>query len=345
MKYILVLLMSIGLISLYGLSPLPIGSYDYATIENNVSAIALGLGGINVTDPGDPFASYGNPALLANNQSTMLYLAYRLADEEEHGFWETVNVSNFLNEKQFKYFTLVAKQFAISYQPMASINISEFNAERNQSLYYDYKLDKIQMSIGITDNSWPNITAGLNLKYLSGRLVYLAEHLEGNQMIREHFIDDKVKGFSTDLGFSYETGDAVFGLSAYDLVSRLWWENYPAATIQRRIAAGVQYGKDASKTSIGVQSKISSKPETTYHLGYNYNMNWDTNSLSNNQSVEQGLDIRIGTYSKDFYGADNINFTLGSGYYYQMFRFDFSLNTKGMKLADSEFLFSLGMGF
>ncbi|HCM16180.1 MAG: hypothetical protein WCY87_03230 [Candidatus Cloacimonadales bacterium] len=345
MKHIFLPLFTLIFAALYAQSQLPITSYDYAIPENNVSAIALSMGGINVTDPTDPFASYGNPALLANSQNTTLYLAYRIADEKDIAFWDAVNVSNFLSEKQFKYFTLAAKQVAFSYQPMAAINISEYDAETNKSMYYDYKLDKVQLSLGITDKSWPDIAAGLNLKYLSGRLVYLVEHLEGSQFVRDQFIDDKVKGFSTDLGFTLKRGDTVFGLTAYDLISRLWWENYPAKSVQRRIAAGVQYGSGTSKTSFGIQSKLSSKPETSYHLGYCYNVNWDSSSLSSDESVSQGLDIRVGAYSQDFYGADNINFTLGSGYYYRMFRFDFSLNSKGLKLADSEFLFSLGLGF
>jgi hypothetical protein len=348
MRYLFLALMTLGVLALGAqnqLSPLPITSYDYAIPENNVSAIALGMGGMNVTDPLDPFASYGNPALLAKNESTLLYLAYRMADDEKLSFWESVNVSNFLSEKQFKYFTLAAKQVALSYQPMAAINISEYDTSTGQSMYYDYKLDKVQLSVGISDNNWPNINAGLNMKYISGRLVYLVEHRQGSQFIRDHFIDDKVKGFSTDLGLVYRAGDTVFGLTAYDILSRLWWENYPAKSIQRRIATGVQYGSGASKTSFGVQSKISSDPETTYHMGYSYRVNWDTSSLSSDEVVSQGMDLRAGLYSRDFYGADNINLTLGSGYNYQMFRFDFSLNTKGLKLSDSEFLFALGVGF
>ncbi len=345
MRYFALALLLLSSVLLFGQSPLPITSYDYAIVENNVSPIALGMGGLNVTDALDPFSSYGNPALLANNENTYLYMSYRLADNEDLSFWEAVNVSNFLGEKQFKYFTLAAKQVAFSYQPMASVNISEFDPSTGQSLYYDYKLDKVQLSLGIADKNWPDITAGLNLKYLGGRLVYLVEHQQGSQFIRDHFIDDKIKGFSTDLGFTYKTGDTVFGLSAYDLVSRLWWENYPAKSVQRRLATSVQYGGGASKTSFGVQSKISSKPETTYHAGYSYRVNWGTTSLSGADPIQQGLDLRAGLYSRDFYGADNINVTLGSGYYYQMFRFDFSLNTKGLKLKESEFLFSLGLGF
>ncbi len=345
MKSFFMILMGIMTCALAAQSPLPISDYDYAIPENNVSAIAIGMGGINVTNPADPFASYGNPALLANNETTMLYLAYRMADNREMGFWEAVNVSNFLREKQFKYFSLVTKQAAFSYQPMASINISAFDTQTNKTMYYDYKLDKLQVSLGMTDKSWPTLTAGLNVKYISGRLVYLIERQEGSQFVREHFIDDKIKGISGDLGFTYQSGDVIYGLTAYDLLSRLWWENYDSVSIQRRIATGIQYGGGASKTHFGIQSKISSKPETTYHMGYSYSTNWNSQDFMSDEEILQGMDARIGFYSSDFYGADNINLTLGGGYHYQVFRFDFSLNSKGLKLADSEFLFSLGVSF
>ena len=345
MKYGFLILFTLFSLSLAAQSPLPIDTYDYGVPENNVSAIAIGMGGINLTNPDDPFASYGNPALLANNENTMIYLAYRLADNENLSFWEAASVSNFLKEKQFKYFTLVSKQAAFSYQPMAAINISEFDTITNKTLYYDYKLDKLQLSLAMKDKNWPSLTAGLNLKYITGRLVYLVERREGNQFVREHFIDDKIKGASGDIGLTMQTGDVSYGLTLYDVLSRLWWENYDPVSIQRRIGTAVQYGSGASKTNFGIQSKISRKPETTYHVGYSYTQNWDSQGFSADGDVQQGVDLRVGFYSHDFYGADNINLTLGAGYHYQMVRFDFSLNTKGLKIADSEFLFALGLGF
>lgn len=345
MKYRFLLFCTLFSLSLAAQSPLPIDTYDYGVPENNVSAIAIGMGGINLTNPDDPFASYGNPALLAHNEDTMIYLSYRLADNENLSFWEAASVSNFLSEKQFKYFTLVSKQAAFSYQPMASINLSSFDTQTNKTLYYDYKLDKIQMSLAMKDKNWPALTAGLNLKYITGRLVYLVEHREGSQFVREHFIDDKIKGASSDIGLTLRTGDVYYGLTLYDVLSRLWWENYDAVSIQRRIGTAVQYGSGASKTFFGIQSKIAKSPETTYHLGYSYAQNWDSKDFISDDNLQQGMDLRIGFYSHDFYGADNINLTLGAGYHYQMFRFDFSLNTKGLKISDSEFLFSMGLGF
>lgn len=327
------------------ISPLPITSYDYATPENNVSAIAIGMGAMNITNTADPFASFSNPALLAHNEHTLISTSFRLSNSKDLSFWEMASISNALRDKQFKYFTAVAKQMAFSYQPVASVNISEIDANAHKSMYYDYKLDKVQMSLGITDKNWPNMAAGLNLKYLSGRLVFLEERINGQDFNRIHFIDDKVKGFSSDLGFLYKSQDFVYAITAYDLISRLYWENYPSKNIQRRIATGLQYGTGKAKTSIGVQSKISKNPETTYHIGYSNGLAWDTTDFMNDSNVDQGVDFRIGVYSQDFYGVNNINLTLGGGYYYQLFRFDFSLNSPGLKMADSEFLFALGIGF
>lgn len=323
---------------------LPIDSFDYALPENNVSTTALGMGGLNLTDAGDPFASYGNPALLGFNDATNFYVAYRLSDKKKHDFGEIVSVSNVLKANQFKYFVVNAGQFAFSYQPMASINISELDEVQNKALYHDYRLDKLQFSAGITDKKLPNMTAGINLKYLNGRLVYLTERLEGSNLVRERFIDDKVKGISGDIGLYGRYGESSYGISFYDVLSRMWWENYPSESIQRRVAAGAQYGMGASKTYVGIQSKIAKKPETTYHVGYSYGIVSESGGFGNTDAVTQGLDMRIGLYSHDFYGADNINLTLGGGYFYQVFRFDFSLNSRGLKLADSELLFSIGLG-
>lgn len=344
-RYLISLIALCLWLPIYGQSPLPITSYDYAIPENNVSAIAIGMGGMNVTNPQDPFASYSNPALLANGENTLISTSFRLTNNDDLTFAEATRISNFLRDKQFKYFTVVAKQAAFSYQPVASINISEFVPSTNRSRYYDYKLDKAQFSMGFTDSNWANLAAGLNLKYLSGRLVYLAERREGNDFIREAFIDDKVKGFSSDLGFTYKNEAITYGLVAYDFVSRLWWENYSSKSIQRRIATGIQYGSGNSKTSFGLQSKLSNDPETTYHFGYSNGLAWDSKDFTTDEATTQGADMRIGLYSHDFQGVENMNLTLGGGYYYQLFRFDFSLNSKGLKLADSEYLFALGIGF
>lgn len=343
-RSVLILMITLAGILWAQQSPLPITSYDYATPENNVSAIAIGTGAMNITNVDDPFASFSNPALLADNESTSVFTSFRLAGEKELSFWEAASISNTLRAKQFKYFTAVAKQMAFSYQPVASVHISEMDPIAHTSLYYDYKLDKVQMSMGITDKNWPHLAAGLNLKYLSGRLVYLEESIQGNEFQRIHFIDDKVKGFSTDLGFLYHTDSFSYAITAYDLVSGLYWENYPTKTIQRRIATGVSLGSGTSKTTFGVQSKLSKKTDTTYHIGYSNGLTWDGTDYLSGRNRNQGLDFRVGVYSRDFYGADNINFTIGGGYYYQLFRFDFSLNSQGMKMADSEILFAIGMG-
>ena len=162
-EYLICLIALCLWLPIYGQYALPITSYDYAIPENNVSAIAIGMGGMNVTNPNDPFASYSNPALLANGENTLISTSFRLTNNDDLTFAEATRISSFLRDKQFKYFTVVAKQAAFSYQPVASINISEFVPSTNRSRYYDYKLDKAQFSMGFTDSNWANLAAGLNL--------------------------------------------------------------------------------------------------------------------------------------------------------------------------------------
>ena len=320
---------------------LPITSYDYALPENNVSPITMGTGAFNLINADDPYAAYANPALMADNQLSSFSLSFRLKNEDDLAFWEAVNISNALKSKQFKYFVLNTKQVSFAYQPVAGVHISEFSASGDSSRYYDYQLDKVQFSIGAKDKKYQKLGAGLSVKYLSGRLVYLNEHKLGSMMVRDGFIDDKVKGVSTDLGFTYTVGNMVYAGSFYDLLSRLWWENYDPVSLQRRSALGMGWTSGASHFSAGVQSKISKNPDTTYHLGYGYQ--WSI-AKGQQSSDRQSMDLRLGLYSKDFYGADNINYTFGGGYYYKTIRFDFSLNNKGLRLADSEYLFALSLG-
>ena len=324
-------------------TPLPITSYDYTLPANNVSPIAMGTGALNLTNPEDPFCAYGNPALMADNKLGSLSLSFLLSTQEDLEFYEALSLSNTLKDKQFKYFVLNTGPVSFSYQPVSAVHISQFTNNGMNSEYYDYKMDKVQISWGGRDENYPKFAAGINLKYLSGRLVYLKEHKEGYNLIRDGFIDDKAKGISGDLGFTYKMGNIVYSASFYDLLSMLWWENYDSVTLKRRAALGLGSEGTNSHYFAGIQGKIAQEPETTFHFGYGYTFNLGKSNYSNAQN-RNSLDLRVGFYSHDFYGTDNINFTLGGGYYYKNFRFDFSLNNTGMKLSDSDYLFSLSAG-
>ena len=333
MKALLTILLALLGLTLAARQPvLPITSYDYALPENNVSPICIGMGGLNVTNTNDFFASYTNPALIGSNDKSALLTSFRLADNDKLTFAQAASLSSALNSKQFKYFTLLTKQSAWTYQPMARVHISEM--QQGKVLYYDYQLDKVQATLAASDKSWQPIGFGMNLKYLAGRLVYLHG---------ADFIDDKVRGFSSDIGLTLQTGSMTYGVAAYDLISRMWWENYDAVSLQRRIALGAQYQSDNLTLNGGLQGKLSRSTDTTFHLGMQYG--WDMGvRRSGGSKTAQGLAVRLGMYSHDFSSTSAINYTFGSGYNYNILRFDFSLNNSGLKIKDSEYLFSLGVG-
>lgn len=324
--------------------PLPIKEYDYATAENNTSPIAIGMGGMNITLESDPFCSYSNPALLANMDQSVLFTSFRVANDQAMSILEASSISNALKPKQFKYFGLSTKKMGFVYQPMSRINISEI-VDDTHNLYYDFALDKVQLSIAASDENYSNFSGGLSLKYLSGRIVYLKERRSSPiTYIRESFIDNKVKGFSSDLGFMLQEGDFRFGAVAYDLVSRLYWESYKSRSITPRVAFSTTYIKDNLSLNLGVQGKMKKQSDTTIHLGLQNNWNWGQNTTASGANIQHNIPLRVGIYSTDFNGTDRIHFTIGSGYRYSMFDFNFSINSRGLMLNQSEYLFSIGVG-
>jgi len=344
-SYILCLVIVLSLGTAIAQTVLPITEYDYNLPEHNVSPIAMGMGGMNITGSVDAYGTYHNPAVLVGNEHTSLSTSFRLANDDDMSIWQAMQISNALRDKQFQYFVLSAKQFGFAYHPAANVHINRWNAAGDSLLYYDYKMDKVQLSLAASDSRYPALKAGLSLKYYSGRLVYLKEHKVGLSLIRDSFIDDKVKGFGADLGFTYEQGDFTFGGVVYDIFSRLYWENYPSKPVQRRMALGAEYHSGNTSLLGGIQYKVAKDPGTSYHLGLEHNWTWGSSSLMGQESSSQGLGIRLGMFSHDFYGTKNINYTFGTGYNYNIFRFDVSVTNRGMVLKDSQYLFSLGVDF
>jgi hypothetical protein len=212
------------------------------------------------------------------------------------------------------------------------------------SEYYDYKLDKLQMSLAAKDEKYSKFSGGINVKYLSGRLIYLKERISGSSMIREAFIDNKVKGISTDLGITWQEQNFTWGACIYDLYSYLWWEDYDSKQLQRRAALGFQYNTESLALTANIMAKVASSPSTTYHFGLVKNWTWSNETAAPGGKTVQNIVLRAGLFSKDFNGTENINYTLGSGYNYNMFRVDFALTNGGMRLRDSQYLFSVGVG-
>ncbi|MDD2331256.1 MAG: hypothetical protein PHI68_01245 [Candidatus Cloacimonetes bacterium] len=348
MKVFLGTLLLMGYCILAAQSGLPITEYDYHTPAGSVSPVTIGFGGLNVAYAGTYFDAYDNPALLADNEHSSIVLSFRMKEESKLKFEEAIQFSNALKDKQMKYLSLITRNAAWSYQPMASINISEINAEQNRIRYYDYQLDKWQISYAGRDKQWDMISAGINLKFLTGRLVRISQVKNGTDWIvdqNEYFIDDKVKGFSGDLGMTVDQGSMVYGVAFYDVYSKLFWENYDSAELKRRAAAGFAYKSGGLALMAGLQGLIAKETDTTFHFGLVQDWTWQTEDYFSDSPANQNFVLRLGMYSDKFNGTENITYTLGSGYYYNFFRFDFALRNNGMKLKDSEYIFSLGAGF
>ncbi|HNX00490.1 MAG TPA: hypothetical protein PKK33_03890, partial [Candidatus Cloacimonadota bacterium] len=201
---------------------------------------------------------------------------------------------------------------------------------------FDYGLQNVQMSFGGTSGKEQVFAGGLTVKYLYGRLVYLTR--DDVEMNFHDFVDDKVKGFSTDLGFAYKGQATRIGLAFYDLVNGLYWQTESNKTLTRRGAFGVQVGEDDLRMLAGAITTLEKDPITTYHFGIIKEV-----SLQGKTQDKQTIGFRAGAYSDKFDRSDDITYSFGTGYNYKTFRIDFSVAGPGLDLSKSRYLASISL--
>jgi hypothetical protein len=315
----------------------PIERFDYHTPDHNPSPLVTAMGGLNLTDISDYYLSYDNPALLAFNKTTSTAASFSIVKNDDFTPYDLMKVGSLLKNNQFSGIVINSSTGAMMYQSVASVHINQPIVPGSSSnIYFDYALQKAQMSFGGTSGKAQNFAAGLSVKYLFGRLVYLERN--DIQLTFTDFKDDKVKGVSTDLGFAYKTNSTSVGLAFYDILNGLFWQTESNKTLTRRGAFGVQFGQEDLKILAGVMTTIESDPIKTYHFGIVKDVN-----VGGAKQDKQMIGFRAGAYSDKFSDSTKIFYSVGSGYYYKTFRIDFSIVGPGLKIEQCNYLFSVSL--
>lgn len=334
MKYVLLVLVCLAALSL---SAFPITRFDYHTPDHNPSPNVTAMGGLNLTDETDYYISYDNPALLAFNKKTSAAASFSIVKNDQYSPIQLIQLANLLRKNQFSAIVVNSSTGAMMYQAMTSVHVNEPLGEGStNSTYFDYTLQKAQMSFGGTSGKAKSFAAGVTVKYLFGRLVYLNRN--DVEMTFTDFYDDKVKGFSTDLGFAYRGQATRVGLAFYDLLNGLYWQTESSKTLTRRCAIGIQVGGEDTKMLAGAMTTLESESTTTYHFGIVKDV-----ALSDKVKEKQSISFRGGVYSENFDSSDNIIYSIGTGYYYKTFKIDFSLAGPGMDMSKSNYLLAISM--
>ena len=330
------LIIAILLLVVIQLTAFPIRRYEYHLPEKQVSAISLSLGGSNATYEGCSAPEYNNPAILAYLEDMKASVSYQLRNSNSENTGLIIENSNKLKRSQFVYAGLVAKQGAITFQPLADLSETDTYTDSGR-VYSDYSSYSLN-SVGFTyAEKRKSSSFGITFKYMYGRLVYKKDDITNDFIINEDFIDDKVNGFSIDFGALYKTGNYSSGLVVYDVLSQLYWKDSKNVTLKQRFAFGNQYGNEDGAFISTVTGYVRKNMKQTYHFGVvrNYSA---LGSSSKNSSV------RTGIYSRDFSSQEDIYVTMGYSYKYDQISFDVGIVVNDLDIDTAKYLLTISFG-
>ena len=322
----------------------PIFNYDYHNTENGHSPAALATGGLNITNPNGTHTAYGNPALLAFRDNTNIATTFRLY-HDTNSIYNSQGMppkNSFEWKKEhFTYLGVDAKRIGVSYSNLADLKVDrqEVNEDRITNYYADYYLDAYRISVA--DNTG-GLSFGLSVSLLKGRMVYLSESSDNEfaPFEREVFIDSKGLGYSIDFGAAVHYGALNYGLMIPNVLSRVYWQDEPNKSLDRKVQLAAQWGNEKNYIVSGISRKFDFKSPTIYHMGFQQNFYYGAI-----KGIEYYMPLRLGLYGKSFKNISDNVFSIGSGFTYSYFQFDSTYSITDIKNNHYMILSALSVGF
>jgi len=324
----------------------PVDSFDYYKPENTVSPISGAMGALNCTYEKDYMAVYYNPALLSVFEGAFVTASFRHYAPLDDYSVSLKNAKSFLKKDNLNYLALIQGKGAITYQPLVNRKSDVTDWENGSREYLDYALNCYQISTSAKENDF---SFGINLRYISGRMIYLQEELAdsvavGNGSpdslwITSQFINSKANGFSMDFGFLLNTENMKYGLTLHDILSKIYWSGQSNKHFKRRFTLGMQLETENNVTMCAMNQHLDFKGDPTYHFGYGRSIQLGDPAVSTGSVL-----FRLGVYSTDFKSEENIFFSVGSGFYWKGFRIDFSITSNDWNIDNNKYIASIAFG-
>jgi hypothetical protein len=330
MKKFYVLICVLISVSLYSV---PIRKYDFHRPAFTPSAITSGLGGHNVSYSADPYAAYNNPALTCFNKKSKFSMSLRSHEEVKASVGEILSAETLFKKSELAGMVFSGEKFSLSYIPLADIS-EEYRDTTGFHEYADYSLNSVNLSIGEMKgkNSW-----GITMKALWGRMVYMEDFADSLL----DFQDDKAMGFSTDLGFARRDGAMTYGITVYDVLSHLYWEDSSNKNLTTRYSVGSSYSANNNTLSLSWLGKISSFNVKDYTLHGGYSLRYPDLRLA---SYSGDLLFRFGIYGDKFKKSEDTFLTWGMGLYLSSVRIDLSLINNDLSWKNNRYIVSISAG-
>ena len=326
------------LILFHCLSAFPIAVYDFKLPTSTASPVEAAMGGLNVTSAEDFFLVYSNPSLLRHLRKASFSMSFAIPPNSYDQLADVLKTPPFLKSNKLRGLAFQSKQVGLAYQVLAEENFTITDSLLYKKIYQDYKLNSYAMAFS---DSVGKYNWGFTGKLLTGRLVYLSESYTSSAdsvFIKEDFIDSKAFGYSFDLGINTRTGPFSYGLVVYDIYSTINWKGYKNGRIRTRAGVGLDYNSGNISLGAGMNSRWGMKDDPFYNANYAYKF-----PIGRPDSIQQGI-LRFGMVSKNFNDKDQVLFSFGLGYFYKLARLDLSLQSKGWKANETQYLFSFSLG-
>jgi len=241
--------------------------------------------------------------------------------------------SDTITESTLGYFSIVSDNSAFDFISLAKIKEENLVSEGPyySKEYKDYYLNSFSM--GISEKR-KQLSYGITLKYLRGRLVYHNKLFTDNQLVSDEFIDTSANGFSSDLGLCYKNKNFGYGIALYDVFSKIYWEDYNSESLRRRYTISSDVTSEDLVLNFAISGVLKWKSDPYYHVGLERSL----------LLKKQIFPVRIGMYSQKFDNAENIFVGFGFGWKFKdNFQMDFSHTTNNMQIDNSKYLLSISV--
>jgi len=314
----------------------PINSYDFHLPTNTPSAIEAAMGGLNVTNTSDLFLPITSPTLLRKVKDTTFAFTFATSPKEDATFAEFAQSEPILKDNNVRGFSAQTKNIGLAYHTLAKTQTTFTDTLLTQRVHKNYSLGAYTLAFADSIGTWD---WGISGKLFSGQLVYLAQtESADSQWVTNEFIDTSALGYGFDLGFSTHAGAITYAAMVYDVYSKINWEDNKSGHIRTRMGLGVDYSAEASSFGLGVNSPWFFKDNSFYNAYYTHRLSADPKTKAT-KSV-----IRFGTVSKDYKKQDNILFCLGYGDSYKQISFDLGLQSRGIKINQTQVFLTISIG-
>ncbi len=285
------------------------------------SARIKGLGNSGTAVPG--FASpFYNPALCALIPSTNIHLSF--ANEEHSSLAQLIDNEPSITGKHIAFFSLTSYQGGFAFHPLYNVSYSD-SIFGDDNIIRDLDVTLSEYILTLTTYSGASqqfevpFFMGVNIKYLRGHFAETKIYYSSATTLDSADADISTgNGYGLDIGIAYLAGDFIFGLSAKDIFTHIYWSgDYEKQIIPFSSSFGITYSpiSGALLLTLDIDRILQKDKPFIYTAGIEYNILRDYNNESFLSKISSGsIAFRGGALIKKFYGLELTNLTCGLGY-------------------------------